>query len=319
MLNSLINFNKRKAQSLVEVLLAVTVGVILIGSSVMLIGISIKTYRSIKQHLQANFLFRQEAEAIEVLAKSNWYSIYELERETDYSISFTENIWECTEGKEQGEINKILYKRYFKVENVYRNLNGKISPSGEIDASTLKITIFIDYGNSYEHSLSSDFYLIRAFKNGVFHQTDWSGGDGQEGPVTIPENFFASASNIDFSNQGYITMATTTEESELISSIFDTGIEGGASFNSLLWQGTLNAGCSVKFQIAFSNSVSGPWNYYGPTSLSDWYQPNPNVSLQLPIAGDASPMNHRFIRYKVKLSTSKTPPQIDDISINWNQ
>ena len=45
-----------KAQSLIEVLVAIGVGIILIGSSAILIGVSLQSYNSIKQHLQANFL-----------------------------------------------------------------------------------------------------------------------------------------------------------------------------------------------------------------------------------------------------------------------
>jgi len=47
-----------------------------------------------------------------------------------------------------------------------------------------------------------------------------------------------------------MTTATTTDAT-LTSSILDTGVSGGAGFNSLLWQGSLGTGGIVKFQIAF--------------------------------------------------------------------
>ncbi len=118
--------------------------------------------------------------------------------------------------------------------------------------------------------------------------------------------------------QGKIFLANPDSSGYLISSILDTGVSGGAGFNSLLWQGSLGSGGSVKFQIAFSNSPSGPWTYYGPTSTSDYYQPNPNVSVSFPTTGSASPQNYRYIRYKVYLSTTGTTPQVDDIIINWS-
>jgi len=308
-------------QSLIEIIVAVAIGVILIGSSVFLMGVSLRSYNSIKQHLQANILAREKTEAIQALARNSWHSIYNLNKETDYQISLSENTWVISAGQETGVINNIPYKRYFQVYNTNRDASGNISESGTNDPNTQKIIIFLDYGNDYINSSSVSFYLIRFANNQAIHQTDWSGGDGQTGPTANPGDTFDSADvNINHaSTTGSIYMTTPeSTPAELISTIIDTGIVGGAGFNSLLWQGALNTGGSVKFQIAFSNSSSGPWTYYGPTSTSDWYQPNPNVSTAFPTAGSASPQNNRYIRYKVQLSTTGVSPQIDDITINWS-
>jgi len=310
--------SSKKAQSLVEILVAISVGVILIGSSTVLIGVSLKSYNSIRQHLQASFLIRQESEAIQSLAQNNWHSIYNLNKQSDYQINLSGNKWEISPGQETSEVNDVSYKRYFQVYNVNRDGNGNIVEIGTDDPNTQKVIIFLDYGSNYAHSSTITFYLIRSFNNQTFHQTDWSEGDGQVGPIPNPGSLFDSASNIDFSTEGQITIATTTSDGILTSSILDTGIVNGAGFNSLLWQGAFNTGGSVKFQIAFSNSVSGPWTYYGPTSSEDWYQPNPNVSIFFPSTGLASPQNNRYIRYKVQLSTTSASPRIDDIIINWS-
>ncbi|MDD3427591.1 MAG: prepilin-type N-terminal cleavage/methylation domain-containing protein [Caldisericia bacterium] len=312
---------KSRGQSLVEILVAVAIGVVLIGSSSFLIGVSLKSYNSTRQHLQANTLIREEVEAIQALARNNWHSIYSLNKETDYQISLSESTWVISTGQETGVVNDVPYKRYFQVYNVSRDVSGNISESGDNEPNSQKITIFLDYNNNYINSSSVSFYLVRSTNNQIFHQTDWSEGSGQAGPISNPGNLFASAdSNINYaSTTGSIYMTTPeSTPAELISSILDTGIVGGAGFNSLLWQGALNTGGSVKFQIAFSNSISGPWNYYGPTSTEDWYQPNPNISTSFPISGSAVPQNNRYIRYKVQLSTSNTSPKIDDIIINWS-
>jgi hypothetical protein len=311
-------FKKRTAQSLVEILVAVAIGVILIGSSAVLMGVSLRSYSNIKQHLQANFLIRQKSEAIQSLARNDWNSIYDLSKQSDYQISLSENAWAISSGQETGTINDIPYKRYFQVYNVNRDANGDITETGTDDPNTQEIIVFLDYGNDYIYSSVISFYLIRVFNNQTFHQTDWSEGEGQTGPIPNPGNSFDSESNIDFTTEGQITMATTTSDGTLVSSVFDTGVVNGAGFNSLLWQGAFNTGGSVKFQIAFSSSASGPWNYYGPTSSEDWYQLNPNVSTSFPTAGNASPQNKRYIRYKAQLSTTDTSPRIDDIIINWS-
>jgi len=309
---------KRKGQSLVEILVAVSVGTILVGGSVGLMGVSIKSYGTVRKHLQANVLIRQAAEVIQSLARSNWHNIYDLTKGTDYKISLSGNFWTISAGQETGIVNNVPYKRYFQVNDVNRDASDNIAEVGTDDPSTQKITIILEYGNNYTSSSSISFYITRSDNNSVFHQTDWVGGSGQTGPVSNPGDKYDTSTNIATSTAGQITMATTTSDGTLISSILDTGVPVNAGFNSLLWQGNSGTGGLVKFQIAFSNSSSGPWTYYGPTSDADWYQPNPDISITFPTAGSASPQNKKYIRYKVNLSTTGTSPTVNDIIINWS-
>jgi len=312
---------RSSGQSLIELLVAISVGTILIGGSATLMGVSLKSYAGVRKHLQANVLIRQTTEVIQSLARSNWHNIYDLTKASDYKISLSGNTWTISAGQEADTINDIPYKRYFQVYNVNRDISGNIADSGDDDPSTQKLTIILEYDNNYVSSSSVSFYLTRSEDNKVLHQTDWSGGEGQTGPISNPGNKFDSAdSNINYASTTgsiYITTATTTVAT-LVSSILDAGVSGGAGFNSILWQGSLGTGGAVKFQIAFSNSSSGPWTYYGPTSDTDWYQPNPDVSVSLTTTDSASPQNKRYIRYKANLSTSSTTPTINDIIINWS-
>ena len=73
-----------RAQSLLEALLSIALGVILIGSSVGLIGLSLKSFNSVKQHLQANSLMRQTAEIIQSLTRDNWHNIYDLTKNSNF-------------------------------------------------------------------------------------------------------------------------------------------------------------------------------------------------------------------------------------------
>ncbi|MGB9726729.1 MAG: hypothetical protein ACPLXB_01415 [Minisyncoccia bacterium] len=320
------------AQSLLELLLSIAVGIIMIGGSVLLMSTSLRSYQLTKQKLTANSLLRQQNEVIISLSQDNWHNVSELTKDTNYYATSTNNVWSFVGGEETGILNGVSYKRYFKTFSVLRDNNGNIAESGNIDPNTLKITSFLEYGLNYNSSSSISFYLTRSFNNQVINQTDWSGGEGYFGPTPNPDNKFASQTNINYSTSGQIRMATTTQTAELVSSIIDTGIANGAGFNSLLWQGSLGTGGSVKFQLAFSNSSLGPWTYYGCTSVpslclnpANWTTSSssiaslaPNTSLPLPYSGDASPQNNRYIRYKVFLSTTGTSPQVNDIIINWS-
>jgi len=304
-------------QSLIELLVAISVGTILIGGSVTLMGVSLKSYGTVRKHLQANILIRQTTEVIQTLARYDWHSIYDLTKGSDYKISLSENTWAINAEQETDMINDIPYKRYFQVYNVNRDGSGNIADTGNDDPSTQKITVFLEYDNNYVSSSSVSFYLTRSEDNKVLHQTDWSGGSGISGPTPNPSNKYDTSTNVATSTAGQLTLVDTGSAGELISSILDTGVSSGAGFNSLLWQGSLGTGGSVKFQIAFSNDQSGPWTYYGPISTSDWYDYFPDVSIALTTTGSASPQNKRYIRYKINLSTSSTTPTINDIIINW--
>jgi len=190
------NLKFLKAQSLIELLVAVAIGTILIGGSVGLMSVSIKSYGTVKKHLQANVLIRESAEVIQSLARSNWHNIYDLTKGTDYKISLSGNFWTISTGQETGTVNNIPYKRYFQVNDVDRDESENISEEGTDDPSTQKITIILEYDNNYTSSSSISFYFTHSDNNSVFHQTDWAGGDSIIGPVVSPGNTFDSFSNI---------------------------------------------------------------------------------------------------------------------------
>jgi len=114
---------------------------------------------------------------------------------------------------------------------------------------------------------------------------------------------------------------------DLISSVFDTDVANGVGYNSILWKGTLGTG-KVRFQLAGSNSASGPWTYVGSgdgisCNVSGWYEMNPNVSQELHVcSGEFN--NKRYYRYKIRICSNTdcttsgvTSPVVDDVVINW--
>jgi len=114
----------------------------------------------------------------------------------------------------------------------------------------------------------------------------------------------------------------------LISSIFDTTRTSGANLNSIIWQGTQPANTCVEFQIAVSNTSTGPWEYKGCDSYDcaattgSYYGascPGPNVAI--PIYDRAQVKNQRYLRYKATLISDvnqTVSPTIEDIILNWS-
>ncbi len=218
-----------------------------------------------------------------------------------------------------GVVNR-LFNRYFYVENVNRDASGDIVQSGGTeDLSTQKITVVISWGDN--HSLSRTQYITR-YQNRSFVQSDWSGGSGQEGPITLENNKFANSSNIDYTTSAGSISAPSLSSAELTSSIFDISISTGVAINTIMWQGVQVVSANVQFQIA-SDSISTPttWNYKGPDGTNTtYYTPTgPNIPIQVNLAHHN---NHRFFRYKIFLSFSPgatQSPRVDDVIINYSK
>lgn len=106
----------------------------------------------------------------------------------------------------------------------------------------------------------------------------------------------------------------------LTSSIFDTGIASGTAVNTIMWQGNQPAGTSVKFQIASSNSSSGPWSYLGTDGTANTYYSPSNADIPVQI-NLTQHNNKRYFRYLIFLysNVAKTlSPRVDDVIVNWS-
>jgi hypothetical protein len=105
-----------------------------------------------------------------------------------------------------------MFNRYFYIENVCRTSDANyelagVAPcdGGEVDdPSTQRITGVVEWSGKDEISNFSLVRYLTRWRNEVFHQTDWSGGSGQEGPVEKSSDRYASSTDIDFSSLGEI-------------------------------------------------------------------------------------------------------------------
>jgi hypothetical protein len=328
-------------------------GTLLIGSSVTVMGLSLRVFQKVRQHYDANTLLREESEILISLSRGNWNFDSSLSCASTGSgcqVQPSGNTWTVSSGQETSTINNTPYKRYFFDDPVSRssiNIDA-VFDSDYLDTNTKKITVVVQYGISYTSSSSVSFYLTRSYNDQVAQQTNWASGPGNAGPLPSFGTGFDTSTNINYSTAGSITMATTTvATATLDSAILDTGVSGGAGFHNLLWQGTNGTNGNVKFQIAASNCYngatnppscnSGTWSYFGCTSgdltqcynYDNWTSSSnwdlfpaisPNASLTLPTTGTGLPcvQNFRYIRYRVQLYTSGTSPTINDIIINWS-
>jgi hypothetical protein len=112
------------------------------------------------------------------------------------------------------------------------------------------------------------------------------------------------------------------------SSIFDTGVASGSSYNSIMWRGNLGGAGQdegkVRFQLSASNSPTGPWTYAGGATCgtSDWWETPANTPVKTKCYTELN--NKRYYRYKVQLcsndcaSAGTNSPLVTDVVISWS-
>lgn len=118
----------------------------------------------------------------------------------------------------------------------------------------------------------------------------------------------------------------------LDSAVFETTatLGHGPAYNSIMWKGTQNGSSGkVQFQLATSDSSSGPWTFYGSDgttcNTTNYYSTNATQS-DTPVELSCSPTYHnnqRYFRYRVRLCSSDcsasgaASPIVNDVVVNW--
>ena len=305
-------------QSLVEIIIAISIASIIITSAAGGLLVVIRSNEIAGKTQVAAFLAGALGDNLISVTESNWHNIYDLNKGVlnKYYIATSTGQLVAQSGEEKIISDGIQFTRYFFIENVERDVSGNIGV-GANDPSTQKAIITVKYLISgSERTISEVFYLTR-WKNMVFRQTDWFGGSGQDGPISVINNKFYSSANMDYGATPGKIFATSggncnNDGCELISSTFDSGAAGGAAWNTIMWQGTLPSGATARFKIASSNSSSGPWNWpEAPLNPA-----GPNVQAKI----DSSNNNMRYFRYKILLEKNggNESPQVEDVIINYS-
>ena len=187
-----------RGQSLIEVLIAVTVGVLMIGVVITFIAPVLRSDTHTSRAQTAASLSKELLDNVRVLSEANWHNIDVLTvgSSSRYYITTT-TPFSVVADTESVSVGTTTYKRYFYIDNVCRNISRLIDQigcgaGGNIgDPSTKKVTVVYTWPPASTSSISQ--YLTRS-QNRFFIQTDWSGGPGMEGPVTSTRGRFSTSS-----------------------------------------------------------------------------------------------------------------------------
>jgi prepilin-type N-terminal cleavage/methylation domain-containing protein len=191
--------SSQKGQTLIEVLIGITIGAVVIGGAAGLISVTLRSNLQNKSYQVASSLNQELINNVMSFTQANWRNIYDLNKSpAQYYLSVSGTGFAAIAGAENVVVEGTTYARSFTVSNVNRDASGNISDVGTNDPSTQKITATTSW-QAGNQSVFFVKYLTRT-GNAVFRQMDWSGGSGQEGPLVTPNNRFATSTDIDFTS-----------------------------------------------------------------------------------------------------------------------
>lgn len=189
----------REGQSLIEILVAVAIGVILVVGALTIITPALKTSSDVTRVQTASGLGKELLDNLRTASEKDWHLVDTLATSSanHYYIIASTSPFTVSSGTESVMVGTTTYTRYFYLEDAYRNGSGKIDTAGTRDPSTRKVNIVYTWPPAASGTFSG--YITRAH-NESFIQTDWSGGGNQSGPLTATSvnSKFATSSNINY-------------------------------------------------------------------------------------------------------------------------
>lgn len=173
-------------QSLIEILIGAGLIFIIVGGAVRAMDLSLRSSAQNKNSQTAISLNVELSDQVSALGEADWHKIYGLSKfPTKHHLVSNGGSLNVSapDAVEEITVDGIIFSRYFTVENL-------------TDPSSQKITVTTSWNEKGDPATISLNKYITRNKSLIFHQTDWSGGWGQTGPVTQANSRYESSSKI---------------------------------------------------------------------------------------------------------------------------
>lgn len=171
-----LNFKNNNGQSLMELLVAVGVGVIIILTGVSTVAVYLRVSSQDITFQHANFFAQELIDNVNVTAEGEWSKIVNA-ASNSYLATSTMG-FAVISGQENRAIDSTIYTRYFYSTSVCRDAGESIvdCSSGIDDPFTKKLNVKVEwlYRNATT-SISLEKFLTKT-NNEVIFQTNWVGG-----------------------------------------------------------------------------------------------------------------------------------------------
>jgi len=205
-------------QSIFEVLIAISIATLIIGSAVTAIIVSMRSGTSTVLSQKGYAIANGTLNNVRSFAESNWADLYALSKGDSYkyylSVTATSST-STTLGISNGTTTvsftststgeNIDYTNWFTVDNVSRDSSDWIAGSGTGDPTTQKITAHTSWTvNGQTKQIDLISYLSKIRTSAVTF-TSWAGSSGVTTPVTRTTMDYYSITNATITASGAIT------------------------------------------------------------------------------------------------------------------
>jgi type II secretory pathway component PulJ len=204
--------SSRRGQSLLEVIVGLSIGAILIGAGAFAVSSMLQANFTLQKSQSASALNQELMDQVRAFAGADWQNLAALSKSstTPRFLVATGSILVVSNGTEDLTSNNNAFTRFFTVEDACREVGAQGALTGTVpcaggsvtDPSAQYVAVYTRWqsaGNTGE--VKSSEYLTR-WNNVVFHQSDWSGGAGETGVLVEPGNRFATSTNVDVTSTG---------------------------------------------------------------------------------------------------------------------
>jgi len=209
------------------------VGVLFIVAALGLITLTLRVDFSNTVSQTGNELANDLINNVEAFASADWHNIDGLTPGTNYHLVVVPPFFNINTPEESVPLDDYNFTRYFTVDYVYRDdiTNQIVTSGGSQDRSTFLITATVSWDNKGDtDSVVLEKYVARN-RDRIIHEEDWSGGSGQEGPITAPNTSFATSTNAVVDTSILIAGLTETDDGSV-----QTNID---SVNKWAWNDTI--------------------------------------------------------------------------------
>lgn len=192
---------KIAGQSLVEILIAVGVSSLIIGSVVTTYIASLNSNANARINAVATQLAQETFDNVKAMSEADWNSIYLKTKNTNYYLQLNgTGSFDVITGTENIAAGGTNYTRAFTLQNVSRSLGGDIVASGmgPDDPSTQLVMVTVGWTIGGKPGTTRVGGYISRVKNTSLKLTTWNGGSGSEGPFIGQTNTFSASTNVDW-------------------------------------------------------------------------------------------------------------------------
>ncbi len=180
------------------------------------------------------------------------------------------------------------YQRYFYLSDAYRTSAGNLTATASgnyYDPSAKLVTAVTSNAstNSFAYATTTISEYLTRNANNIYDQSDWSGGSGQDTPVTVAGNTFATSTKIVTNAAGQLTLSTapsglvgwwTFDEGTGTTAYDSSGNGNNGTFSSPAptWTtGEVGSGAlSFNGTSSYVSVPSGPTLTYNPITFAVW-------------------------------------------------